>query len=403
MSKIKVVDAIMGAGKTSWAIQEVDKHLDKNILYISPTLEQVDDFISKTKRKIYQPENKGNGKLGNIIEMIESEVDIASTHALFKMFDEEAKAKLREHKYILLLDETIDAVEPYSFNHADDFKHLLDNSDVSVSADGTINWTGKDLDTRYNDVKILAQNHCLFRVDDVFFVWHYPITVFDLFDEVFIMTYNFDGSLMKPYFDLYGVEYEIKSIKQNEDGSYSLTDYYIPDLEEYRNRIDVFSGENLLTNYDQKDNVLSSTWSGNRNNDEDIEQLRKNMNNYRIMQKAKSGDILWTCYQKIKTKLSGKGYARSYLSSNARGLNSYDDRTVLMFMCNWYPHIKVLHFFNMKGIPLDTQFQEQYALNNLIQWIWRSNIRRRDSNKIIHVYIPSHRMRRIFNEWLYAT
>ena len=44
--------------------------------------------------------------------------------------------------------------------------------------------------------------------------------------------------------------------------------------------------------------------------------------------------------------------------------------------------------------------QDKTALSNLLQWIWRSNIRVLDSNKTIDIYIPSKRMRRLFLDWL---
>jgi len=41
--------------------------------------------------------------------------------------------------------------------------------------------------------------------------------------------------------------------------------------------------------------------------------------------------------------------------------------------------------------------EDLYALSELLQWIWRSDIR--NGNKI-NIYIPSKRMRSIFIEWL---
>ena len=43
-------------------------------------------------------------------------------------------------------------------------------------------------------------------------------------------------------------------------------------------------------------------------------------------------------------------------------------------------------------------FNDAYALTELIQWVWRSRIRR---GKPITLYLPSPRMRRLFEVWLY--
>jgi hypothetical protein len=42
-------------------------------------------------------------------------------------------------------------------------------------------------------------------------------------------------------------------------------------------------------------------------------------------------------------------------------------------------------------------FKDAYALTELIQWVWRSRIRKGEP---ITLYLPSPRMRRLFEEWL---
>ena len=54
---IKVVDAIMGAGKTSFAIQMMNERKDVNWLYITPLLNECDRIVKACpKRKFVQPE-----------------------------------------------------------------------------------------------------------------------------------------------------------------------------------------------------------------------------------------------------------------------------------------------------------------------------------------------------------
>ena len=42
-------------------------------------------------------------------------------------------------------------------------------------------------------------------------------------------------------------------------------------------------------------------------------------------------------------------------------------------------------------------FDDAYALTELIQWVWRSRVRRGEA---ITLYLPAPRMRRIFLDWL---
>ena len=48
----------------------------------------------------------------------------------------------------------------------------------------------------------------------------------------------------------------------------------------------------------------------------------------------------------------------------------------------------------MHNVELD---EDAYALSEMLQLIWRSRIRKGES---INVYIPSRRMRELFEDWL---
>ena len=54
----------------------------------------------------------------------------------------------------------------------------------------------------------------------------------------------------------------------------------------------------------------------------------------------------------------------------------------------------MFNFFIKRGTNID---QDRYALSEMIQWIFRSAIRK---GKPIDIYIPSQRMRELFKKWL---
>lgn len=387
----------MGSGKTSWTIKELlNKNLNENILYITPYLDEVNRIKNATSRTIIEPVNKGSGKLGNIAKLLTNQMDIASTHELFRRFDKKCKEALKENEYTLILDETLTAVEPYHFTGKQDYQYLLKNKDIRVNDDGLIEWIGSDLDTRFDDVRILATNRCLFKVDDKFFLWHFPHEIFKLFKKVYVLTYLFEGSLMKYYFDLYDIQYEKKSIKAV-DGEYMLVDYYTPDKKPYRDRLNVYTGV-LNQNISQKDNMLSANWCRSTYNKNELMKLQKNFYNYcRNITKTNSKKIMWTCYKNCKQMLSGKGYTNGFVSCNCRATNDYRNATCLMYGVNWFENPEITKFFNQHGITIN---QDKIALATLLQWIWRSNIRVNNSPEIINIYIPSKRMRNLFLEWL---
>ena len=195
--KITVVDSVMGSGKTSWAIDYMNAHYDENILYITPYLGETERIKERTIKDIKCPRNLGEGKLGNILELLRSQEDIASTHALFLKLTEECKEAIKEGHYTLFLDETIAAVEPYNVKYRDDINYLLKKGSIAIDENGFIQWIDDDLDTRYNPIKILAQNHSLFFVNQKLLMWRYPPEIFSLFDKVYILTYLFDSSILK--------------------------------------------------------------------------------------------------------------------------------------------------------------------------------------------------------------
>lgn len=387
----------MGSGKTTWTINNLlNQNLNENILYITPYLDEVKRIKNATDRKMFEPENKGSGKIGNIAKLLTNQMDIASTHALFRRFDQKCKEALKENEYTLILDETLTAVEPYHFTGKQDYQYLLKNKDIRVNDDGLIEWIGSDLDTRFDDVRILATNRCLFKVDDKFFLWHFPHEIFKLFKKVYVLTYLFEGSLMKYYFDLYDIQYEKKSI-QAVDGEYMLVDYYTPDKKPYRDRINVYTGV-LNQNISQKDNMLSANWCRSTYNKNELMQLQRNFYNFcRNITKTNSKKIMWTCYKNCKQMLSGKGYTNGFVSCNCRATNDYRNATCLMYGVNWYENPEITKFFNQHGITIN---QDEIALATLLQWIWRSNIRVTNSSEIINIYVPSKRMRNLLLNWL---
>ena len=411
MSKITVVDNPMGTGKTSWSIQYINDNQFENILYITPFLSEVTRIINNTNREFKQPAYKGGSKLENLNELLDCQYDIASTHALFKKFDDESRENIKKGHYTLILDEVLNVIEPYNVQKHD-VPLLMDSGCITIDEDGFVIWN-KDkanYDTKYNDVKMLAENRSLVCVNQLLLLWHYPPNIFTLFDKIYILTYLFEASILKNYFDLYNIEYIKKSI-YSENGKYNISDFYIPDTKIYSTMINIYDG-NLNANIKQKQTGLSSSWFDKKINIPIIQQMKKNLNNYfRNILNAKSETIMWTTFKSSKIKLRGKGYSKEFtieqlenvenaygfLACNARSTNKYGNCFNLAYCLNVYLHPSVSQFFRQKGMIID---EELYALSEMIQWIWRSRIRNGES---INIYIPSIRMRSLLQSWLNMT
>lgn len=401
----------MGSGKTSWSIQHINESPFENVLYITPFLNEVERIIENTNRDFKQPSYKGGTKLQNLNELLACQYDIASTHELFKKLTDESREYIQNGHYTLILDEVLSAIDPYDDIKKDDMKLLQDSGCITIDEDGFVIWNQEkaDYDTQYNRIKILAENKSLLYVNQKLLLWRYPPEIFTLFDNVYILTYLFDASILKNYFDLYHIQYMKKSIVHEND-KYVLSDFYIPDTKKYFPLIDIYNGK-LNINFEQKQNGLSSTWFKvqSKTNAKTIQQIKKNLNNYfRNILEAKSDTIMWTSFKDYQSKLRGKGYSKEFkteqlkeidnaygfLACNARATNKYAGCYNLAYCVNIYLHPAISQFFYQKGIKVD---EDLYGLSEMIQWIWRSRIR---NGEKINIYIPSVRMRTLLKSWL---
>ena len=401
----------MGSGKTSWSIQHINESPFENVLYITPFLNEVERIIENTNRDFKQPSYKGGTKLQNLNELLACQYDIASTHELFKKLTDESREYIQNGHYTLILDEVLSAIDPYDDIKKDDMKLLQDSGCITIDEDGFVIWNQDkaDYDTQYNRIKILAENKSLLYVNQKLLLWRYPPEIFTLFDNVYILTYLFDASILKNYFDLYHIQYMKKSIVHEND-KYILSDFYIPDTKKYSPLIDIYNGK-LNINFEQKQNGLSSTWFKikSKTSVKTIQQLKNNLRNYfRNILEAKSDTIMWTSFKDYQSKLRGKGYSKEFkteqlkeidnaygfLACNARATNKYAECYNLAYCVNIYLHPAISQFFYQKGIKVD---EDLYGLSEMIQWIWRSRIR---NGEKINIYIPSIRMRTLLKSWL---
>lgn len=396
-SQITIVDDIMGSGKSTWARQYIIAHPETNFLYIAPYLQICDEIIDVVNtvsgsRRMVQPLEKGDGKIGNLRDQLELQYDIASTHVLFCMMDEKCKEHIASGNYTLILDETISPVQIYKLEHKDDLPMLKDTGCVTIEEEGKVIWQADYKDTSFNKIRNLSRADSLFCVDNVL-IWQYPPDIFKLFSKVYVLTYLFDGSLMKSYFDYHQIEYTKASVEKDDLG-YHLIEYREPDKNAFRNLVNVYEGR-LNENFPQtKNTALSSRWFRLADRD-DICKIQNNIYNYfHNIEKVPKNERLWTSRDDFRSMLKGKGYTKQYAPSNCRGRNDYRQVSTMAYCVNVYPNPEIEEFFYQRDISIN---REQYALPEMIQWIWRGRIR--DGNPI-SVYIPSNRMRELLKEWL---
>ena len=110
--EVKIVDMIMGAGKTSSAINYINKSdSDERFLFITPYLDELDRIKEMCASKNFKEPKEMGTKLYGIKRLITNGENIVSTHALFRRFDNEAIDLCRAQNYTLIMDEVTDVIE----------------------------------------------------------------------------------------------------------------------------------------------------------------------------------------------------------------------------------------------------------------------------------------------------
>ncbi|WP_255285183.1 hypothetical protein [Bacillus thuringiensis] len=324
VTKIKVIDAICGAGKTSWAIQMINdsekvngfgEMLDKKYIYVTPFLNEVERVSNSTKADFFQPDaTKGKGsKIEHFKMLVELGKSIVTTHELFKRLDVETLEEIEQEGYVLIMDEVANVLEAINVSHKD-IEYLLKWNAIEVDALGKVTWLdvdyGQDKDDRFRDIKIIAENENLFILKEKAFYWTMNIKAFEAFDEVYILTYLFNGQIQKYYYDMHNVQYTKNGVQKNGD-RYELTEYN-PAIEARKalyGLLNIYedyqigkSVSKMNSNYDSREKLtskqkyyqLSSTWFDNAL-EEDLKQLKNNANNYlRNICPTDNNKIFWT-------------------------------------------------------------------------------------------------------------
>ena len=442
MAKVTVIDALMGSGKTTTAFKYINDHPEYSFVYCTPLLSEINRIQKECpEMNMLDPKRIDGRKINGFNWLLEQGKNIAVTHTTFSNSDVTTIENIKANKYILILDEVLDIL--VNFNdiaskkiRSGDPKLMLDNGLISVDKYGKVSWIAKDCeDSSFSDVKALADKGSLFYLDNSFLVWQFPPAVFDAFEKTFILTYLFDGSFLKPYFQYHGIKYDLRTIDNGiivpyhpttEEQLAKIRELITIDFSPKRNN---YKGFSLSKNY-----YLKASRA-------DKAALKKNIYNYlRNVAKASARDIMWTAYDdvmidrkenRIKSALSGPGYVSRpiteeeekavlgdelltadekqkrlanmkscYVPNNVRATNDYRDRSVLVYALNLYCNRYSERFFSNKnetdGLNIHID-EDAFSLSCLLQWIWRSQIR---DGKPIMIYIPSTRMRNLLVQWL---
>lgn len=414
----KVYDAMMGSGKTTRIIEEINTaENNQNFLYITPLLNEChriagttydpDDLLKRPiittqdetsihyeyldeavlkDRRFKHPNYKGGNKAESLQFLLKNKENVVSTHQLFMNLTPTMLEDAAD--YVLVIDETIQVYDVYSEYTATELEALfrlgwimIDDDNITLRfqrANFGLNG-GDPSGTKYENLATMCDLGQLLYVDQKLIVWELSIDTLKAFKEVWIATYMFEGSQMSAYLKSYGVNYELIQFGNKPS--------------QIKHLINI-SDNKHINEVGLKTTALSSS-QFKTNKKALCEQLSKNLDNYfRNHAKAKKNDRLWTSFKEAQGSIAGIRYKDEWLAFNTKATNEFKDKTNLAYIINLYPNPMVVKASAMKGYPIK---EDVFALSEMVQWIWRSAIR--EGNEI-NIYVPSSRMRTLLQRWL---
>ena len=400
MEKVKVCDALCGSGKTLSCINMMNAEKEKNYIFITPYLDEVERIKRCCEeRDFVSPERKytnGYSKLQDIHSLLRAKKNIASTHALFSCYTDETKQLIRDGNYTLVLDEVLDLFHPVAYDGED--INLLVRNNIARKQDDNIVWSDDEYEgIVFSELMQMSKSKNLVDYDGQFFFWALPIDVFTCFTDCYVLTYLFEYQMLKYYFDIYSIPYELIGTKKRGDI------YTFCDLREMDRRNDLKSKIHICENpkYNAIGDAsysLSATWFDRASREEKqpkFAELRSNIYNFFRQRGEPHTNKMWTTLNRYKYDLKGKGYANEFLVFNKRASNEFADRHEVAYCVNVFMQPWMKNYLIRLGV--DEVNQDMYALSILIQWLFRSAIRRGEE---IWAYIPSRRMRFLLETWL---
>ena len=428
--EVLIVDGIMGCGKTSAMINYINNAPDNvRFLYITPYLSEVERIKKECKSKNFKDpttKNKNGSKVTSLETLLTLRENIVSTHALFNKLGENELRLFLGKDYILILDEVADVISQQEITESDR-QIIFEESKLAHMEGCQVVWDDKQYSGTLDTYKKMAEIGNLYYLPQtpipsvdkktqkpkkvVFFTWSFPINIFKYFIKNFVVTYMFDGQIQCAYYKMHDINYNYVHVKNLKPKNKYNPKYYVfedqlftepqdNDCSIYKELINICDSSKMNT-IGSDIAALSKNWysknvKGTRKDNEIItKQLIKNMQNFfKNITKTSLSDNMWTTFKSFKSNLSGQGYTKGFVSCSARATNEFRNKKALAYMINRYLNPNIKKFFGLFDVSLN---EDKYALSEMLQWIFRSQIR---TGKPINIYIPSARMRNLLIGWL---
>ena len=297
-----------------------------------------------------------------------------------------------------------------------DLAYLKSKGDMEIrDEDGILQLGGAELGqkAKYKQFYNLCKAKAVYATkrSDTMLVTQMPVELFTRAKRVIIMTYMFNGNVLDNFLKLKKVEVvpftEVQPTQIDKQEIRELIDLKPLDRKLLKLSMSVYGydkmdkkGFDLISNY-----IRSTGLSVGAKAVDTMYTLPKAVSPVEV----KSGKrVAPRGYLTYKTEvldedgvvvLDGKGKPKTednycWLHSGCRATNKYAYKWYLVHCYDRHPNLSVETYLKEYGCPVD---KNVFALSEMLQWIWRSRIRK---GECIVLAIPNTRMHNLFLDWL---
>lgn len=419
--KVEILDSIMGSNKTNRVLDWIDSNPNERYLYISPLLSEVDNtsrLATNLKHVSFEfPDTEEHDtKADDLLSKLEIGANISCTHSLYLSMSEKHLSLIEKYGYIVIIDEEVGVIDAFRKYSVDDLHYLSNNGDITISdEDGMISWVGAELGkkAKYKQFYNLCNAKAVYATkrSDTMLVTQMPVELFTRAKRVIIMTYMFEGNILDNFLKLKKVE-------------------VVPFIEVSPTHIDKQLIRELIDLKPLDRKLLKVSMSGygyEKMDKKGFDLISNYIRSVGLSVGAKAIDTMYTFPKDVspvevksgkrvaprgfltyKTKLldedgnvildtKGKPKLQDnycWLHSGCRATNKYAYKWYLAHCYDRHPNLSVETYLKEYGCPID---KNVFALSEMLQWIWRSRIRKGES---IVLAIASQRMHNLFVDWL---
>ena len=401
-STVTIRDYPCGSGKTTSMIEGFRS--DRKYLVIVPLLTEVDRVVEWSKSIPFQQphanDNDAPTKTEHLENMVLQGENIAATHSLFERLVPLARNGLLSD-YDIIIDEVPEVVRSVSSKSKVSIEEFYLNSGYMTvdTKTGLVSPTGKwwsmrdDVDdTLSTTILNYANTGCLYLLEGHLFIWAMPKELLTAGRTTTILTYKSEGSVLSSYLKKLDIPVEVTNDNQREEA-------FRKKAAELITIKDITALSKLsLSHSGQLAGMSKSNYCRT------VVNALKNLRG-RQLKDVPAENILITCakdgwYKKGNVDVAGPFASGSKLFQGAnwvakitRGTNKYAHCSHLVYLYDQHMNPMVARWLEDNS----REFDDAYALTELIQWVWRSRVR---NGQPITLYLPSPRMRRLMEEWL---